>query len=397
MSAPEQESIVSNQSLENLESTVLRITLNGEADEVAEVLRVLRGSAMALTDYSIAPGELLGTTEMTVTIPARSRGLLAINQAKPVEEHLEGRIKSVLRVKRVKDVARHHVRLVINPEHPDMREVVNEICRIGGHSRIRKANRVTLRANETQRDIVLAVANTVPGLVQRGRVNSVYSMVDHDAPIGEEVDVSNSPDFSADAKRYGLNFACLYQLGNDAEIIDILSAAGFRIASMTSRIRENSLDLQDITIMLHKITGTESKLRRVMADISSLAEGHVNFVDESGLSQYMQGLFPLNMKDGLAQVRKSHPYFDNRGRIAAGLQLPASGSSLPSRQARLNKSLAREGLPRRLSPAIVDGSGVPLRSEENRFHPQSLEDRTELGERMIAMLKGLRGKFDTNE
>jgi len=386
--------LTEQESSADLESTVLRITLNGEADETADVLRMFWGNQMPLTDYSIVPGELLGTTEMTMAVPKRSRSLLHINQAKPLEDYL-AKIDSVLRVNRVKDAARHHVRLVVNQMHEDAREFTGEICRIGGHVNLSNPNIVKLSADGENLDVVIAVARTISGLVKRIRVNSVFSSVAHDFPAGGEVDVSKSPDFSADAKRYALRICMYYQFGEDSEIIDRIASAGFGIASVSSRIRENSGDIQEIVLMLYRGTGNDNALARIISEISALISvRNIEHVEEPDLSQYMQSLFPLGMKAGLEDVARSHPYFQNHGVMAHGLQLPVSGSSSPGRQARLNKSLAKADLPRRICPAIVNSMGLYLKNAENRRPASDLDFHESVKNGMLSLLRALPGRFD---
>lgn len=342
----------------------LKVSVVGNAKDAGGVLQRLQARLIRPVNYSIVPGELSGTMEITLSVPGRDPRVEHGNQITDPAQLL-AQVHSILTVQRVETSMRRHIRLVTDMGHPDAAAFTNVIEQLGGHAQGKKGT-LKITAGRPVLDGVMACARGMNGLVRQGRVNSPFTTVQQDVPHAAEIDVTGSPDYAPDVERHILRIHTIPGLHHDVEIIEILQRNGFHVSSVGSRAPESDPDMQELTIKLQD--GNDAMLQRALPDITILiGVRNVQRLDQRQAVQYVQAVFPLGRLNDMRRLLRENGHLHNRGRMTPDMQVVVSGSMPLAGAATLQRELAQSSIGRRPNPAINQDLGTLIRGVESRW------------------------------
>ncbi len=361
-----------SQEQENGMGEILKVRVNGDANDAADILRALQARLIRPIDYSITPGVLHGTMEIVLIIPPRSERLRLIHQCTDPMELLQ-RNPSVLSIEDVQHVTRRHIRIVTNTNHPDVLAFNAAIQQLGGSIQGRLRNKVKLTADMEVHAEVMSCLRGMSAIAQNGRANSPFTTAEFDVPHHAIVDVTQNPDFAPEALRHVLRIRCWPGLHHDTEIVAILQRYGFHISSIGSRSCEDNPGEQELTLKIQN--GNDSLLQRALSDITILSGVlHVERLPSIDTSQYVQAVFPMSRTHDLRSFLRTHTGLHIRNRMTPDQQMVISGSLPLAEAAAVQRDLVMGDIGWRPNPAIsntvgprIAGSDIPWDPEDDVF------------------------------
>jgi len=371
---------------------VIRVTVAGGIREGAGVIRRLQGGLVRPADYSIVPGTMDGTVDVTLTVPPIARERAMIGQPTDVRQMLD-RMNLAEPIADVSLSARHHLRMIAGLEHPDAVLLLDTIRKLGGHVQGAEGDQLKLTADPKVCGTILSFCRARAGIVLRGRANTVFSTIERDHPtVDGNIGVTASPQFAPNATRHVLVFRCWIPLQHDIEIIEMLEGFGLRVSSVGSRPLERDDLYQILTIQTHD--GSDAQVQKALAaGISLPGVDDARQVAEEDTFQYVQASVPYSQRSALTALSFQHKRFYPRKRLTDDFQVVSSGSLTLKEAAALRRDLVGGGITHRANAVAGTGYGGPVAVPADKLSgimdpDEAAEYRESLRMMLASLVKG---------